>query len=132
MLEGSWSWISAAFLFFSSLLFSFISFLASSCFASVRFSFHCLFLLHFQGLVMALDVACSWSAISGRMSKPSPPIQAGMAKSSRSMSLMLLLPVIARMTLCLIVQGQIQGCSQGFQKLVRLSLARISDYQSYR
>ena len=110
MVRGSCSQTSTAILTFWLLFFSFMNFLASSCFGSIIPSFLPLFLIaSFRGWLMALDVVCSWSAISGKMSIPSPPSQAGKAKSFLSMSLMLLLPTMAGITLCLIISSI--GCS---------------------
>ena len=72
-LEGSQSPILAAILFFWFLFFSFMSLLALSCFASIRSSFPPQFLISsFRGWLKVVDVAYSWSAISVRMSRPSP------------------------------------------------------------
>ena len=126
MVEGSWSPISAAILFFWFLFFSVMSLLALSCFASIRSSFPPPFLIaSFRGWLMAVDVAYGWSAISVGMSKPSPPSRAGKAKSFLSMSLMLLLPVIPGMTLCLRVSSI--GCNSSLMFHYRWLCQGISD-----
>ena len=73
IVEGSRSPILAAILFFWFLFFSLMSLLALSCFASIRSSFPPQFLISsFRGWLKVVDVAYSWSAISVRMSRPSP------------------------------------------------------------